>query len=157
LPTAALTRYTSGEGVMAGLTIYTAIGATATTATASYTNEAGTSGRTTQAFTIGSSGWFQQWRLLILPLAAGDSGVREVASVTLAASTGTAGNIGVTLFKPLIAVRSTPPDFSVTYDFLSGNGIGGLPEILDDACLFWCCIPYTTSVSHLGVVNLDEC
>jgi len=57
LPTAALTRHTSGEGVMAGIVIYTQIGSTATTVTISYTNSAGTSGRTSTATSLGGTGF----------------------------------------------------------------------------------------------------
>ena len=55
LPTAALTRYTSGVDVFLGVEIYSAVGTTGTTITASYTNQAGTSGQTSTAtvFEIG--------------------------------------------------------------------------------------------------------
>ena len=53
LPTAALTRYTSGEGVMAGIIIFSTVGTTSTTITISYTNQAGTSGRTSTATSFG--------------------------------------------------------------------------------------------------------
>lgn len=103
LPTAALTRYTSGDGVMAALEIHAFLG-TATTATCTYTNQAGTTGRITQPIAISgsSNGRGDNNSFLIFNLQAGDTGVRAVADVTLAASTGTVGNIGVTLFRPLL-------------------------------------------------------
>jgi hypothetical protein len=101
LPTAALTRYTDGVGVMIGIEIYTAVGATATTLTASYTNQAGTAGQTTKAVVFGSTNFSAAGRLIVLPLQDGDTGVKSVESVTVLATTGTAGNFGVTLFKPL--------------------------------------------------------
>ena len=104
LPTAALTRYTSGVGVMIGLEIYVALGTTATTATVSYTNQDGTAGRTTKPIVIGSTLANAASLILLCPLQDGDTGVRSVESVTLAASTvSAAGNFGVTLFKPLYA------------------------------------------------------
>jgi hypothetical protein len=104
LPTAALTRQTNGSGVELWLEIYTAIGATATTVTASYTNQAGTAGQVTIATAFGGVGLQEQDRVIPLPLASGDSGVRAVASVTVLASTLTAGNFGVTLAKPLVTL-----------------------------------------------------
>lgn len=99
LPTAALTRYTDGYGVMIALDVYTQTGGSATTVTASYTNSDGIAGRTTEAVVWISSA--PVGRRFILPLQAGDVGVRSVESVTFAGSTGTSGNVGVTLFKPL--------------------------------------------------------
>lgn len=135
LPTTALTRQTSGVGVMAALEIYTAVGATGTTVAMSYTNQAGTAGQTSIATVFGGTGFRELGRLILMPLAAGDTGVRAVASVTLAASTLTAGNFGVTLFRPLF-VLSAPinPDTSFVYDLLNS---GALAPVVDaDACLF---------------------
>lgn len=100
LPTAALPRHTSGEGVHAFLQIYTQLGTTATTFTVSYTNQAGTAGRTSQPAIIGGTGYREVGRLLPINLADGDTGIRSVESVTLLASTVTAGNFGVVLMRP---------------------------------------------------------
>lgn len=136
LPTAALTRYTSGEGVMAAIYVNASIGATATTVTASYTNTAGTSGRTTTATLIGSTAANGTGVVITLPLQAGDTGVKSVESVTLAATTGTAGNIGVLLFKPITMLWSSTFDASSMIDAVSTGGmVGTFNEILDDACL----------------------
>jgi hypothetical protein len=136
LPTSALTRYTSGDGVMMGLTIYTQIGTTGTTITTSYTNQAGTAGQASPAIVFGGTGFREAQRMLLVPLASGDKGVRAVANVNVLATTGTAGAFGVTLFKPLLAF----PQWSVNAPVdpvISGSMFGGFPEILDDACLFW--------------------
>lgn len=138
LPTAALTRYTDGAGVMAALEIYSALGTTATTATVSYTNQSGVSGRTSKAVVIGGSSENTQSRFIPLTLQDDDTGVRSVQSVTLAASTATAGNFGVTLFKPLMLFPSFAQAMDGiqprTFNTLIG-GFGCCPEILDDACL----------------------
>jgi hypothetical protein len=135
LPTTALTRYTSGVGVFAALEIYTAVGGTATTATLSYTNQAGTPGRTSKSFVFGGSGNNQPRTTLIVPLQDGDTGVRSVESVTLAATTGTIGAFGVTLFKPLLILPIMPfAEKQTVYDaFLGGASI--LNEIQDGCCL----------------------
>lgn len=137
LPTAALTRYTSGEGVMMGLTIYSILGVTATTITASYTNSAGVAGRTTQAVALGATTNREISRLLMLPLQDGDTGVRSVESVNVVATTTTAGNFGVTLFKPLFSL-SLDSMFSsnAVMGFLNGTSGGGIPTIQNNACLF---------------------
>ena len=124
LPTAALPRYTNGVDVMLGLEIYTQIGSTATTLTVSYTNESGTSGRTAPATVFGGTGAREAGRFFILPLQAGDSGIRSVQSVTVAATTGTAGNFGIVLFKPLFMVPINNADGPHICDLISGNFIG---------------------------------
>lgn len=136
LPTAALTRYTSGVGVMCMLEIHTIIGTTSTTVSVSYTDQDGNTGNTSPLVVIGNTNFREAWRGIVIPCAAGDTGFRAVASVTLTATTGTAGNIGVTLFKPLLYL---PISWSEAYlaDPVLGTLGGGLPEILDDACLFW--------------------
>jgi len=136
LPTAALTRYTSGEGVWIALVIHTQIGTTATTITVSYTNQAGTSGRTTPVVTFGSTGYREARSFIILPLQAGDTGVRSVESVTLAATTGTAGAFGVALFKPVCAMTLENTSGAMPLDSVSSGGItASLAEMDDDACL----------------------
>lgn len=132
LPTAALTRYTDGVGVMAGLSIYSWIGSTATTFTVSYTNQAGTSGRTSTAHAIGGSSKQADSSFVPIPLQQGDTGVRSVESVTLAGTTGGAGNFGVVLFKPL-AVIAVDAAQQFTSDIITGGLLGGLQGIDDNA------------------------
>jgi hypothetical protein len=129
-----LTRYTSGVGVWAAIEVYTNIGATGTTATISYSNTVPTSGQTSPAIVVGGAGFQNQRTILPFGYASGDLGVTQVASVTLAASTGTAGNFGITLFKTLgvwgqnnttpYPHRGTPTDLP-----------GPMPVIQDGACL----------------------
>jgi len=135
LPTAALTRYANGHGVMAALEIYTALGTTATTVTVSYTNQAGTAGRVSPATAIGGTGFNEAHRFILIPLAAGDTGVRSVESVTLAATTGTAGNFGVTLLRPLMVLAS-PTRQPFWFDAILSLA-GNMPQVLNDACLFF--------------------
>lgn len=156
LPTAALTRYTGGDGVMIGLTIYSQVGTTGTTVTASYTNQAGTSGRTTPAVAFGATSFREGGRLILLPLQAGDTGVQAVASVTLAASTATAGNFGVTLFKPLVAVLAQDQSGVVASDFITGSMGGGIPEVVDDACLYPIVIGIAAVQSGAGAILTTE-
>jgi hypothetical protein len=139
-----LTRYTTGEGVRIALEIYTLIGTTARTVTASYTNQAGTSGRTTQAVAFGGTNNRERGRMVLLPLQAGDTGVQSVQNVTISASTGTAGSFGVTLFYPLRWSMSMSAGMldSVEIGIVDGTGP---TEILTDACLSIMAISSTTT------------
>lgn len=136
LPTAALTRYTTGEGVFAAVEIYTIIGTTATTITMSYTNSAGTSGRTSQPVVFGGTNRREVSKLIPMSLQSGDTGVRAVASVTVLATTGTAGAFGVTLYKPLLILPSlTESQFWASGDPIQRVG-AMLPKIEDGAALW---------------------
>lgn len=99
--TTALTRYTDGTGVQAWLEHYTATAGSGTF-TVSYTNQAGTSGRTSTAVTLSApqQHWFQR-----IPLQAGDTGVRSVQSVTYSVAHSGAGGCGITLARPLAVFR----------------------------------------------------
>ena len=135
LPTAALTRHTSGEGVMAGLILHGGVGSTATTFTVSYTNQAGTSGRTSTAAPIGSTGFREVGAVLPIPVAAGDTGFRSVESVTLAGTTGTVGNFGVVLFKPLAMMACNNFEGAHVLDAVSTGGfVGALAQSEPGAC-----------------------
>jgi hypothetical protein len=156
LPTAALTRYTNGEGVMAGIVVYTQIGSTATTVTISYTNSAGTSGRTSTATSFGGSGFREVGVLIPIPLQAGDTGVESIESVTVTATTGTAGNFGVCLFKPLSMISLETATGAMPLDSVStGCIIGSLAEINPDACLA-ISVFSAVSTSLTGAIILTE-
>lgn len=109
--------------------IYDAIGVTARTITASYKNQSGAT-KTTLPHVIGATGNLEGSRIIRLPLAQDDTGVSAVISVTLSASTGTAGNFGVTVARPIATIAMAV-----------GNGSqvsildGALPEIEAGACI----------------------
>lgn len=153
LPTAALTRYTDGVGVWAGLQIYTAIGSTATTYSVSYTNSDGTSGRTSPLSNIGSTSYNAAGVILPIPLQQGDKGVRSVESVTVTATTGTAGNFGVVLFKPLMMFPVTQQGAQIELLDPVINGGCNIPEILDTACLDW--VIFSSATGTLGAFQAN--
>lgn len=156
LPTAALTRYTSGEGVMIGLIIYTQLGATLAAVTVRYTNQAGTANQVSTAIPFGGTGFREASRLIQIPLAAGDTGVRSVEGVTLTATTGTAGNFGVVLYKPLTFFALESTTGTLPLDNVSSGGIvGAFQSFDDDACLS--CIAVTSiNQSINGAILLAE-
>lgn len=128
----ALTRYTNGSGNIAWVEVYAAIGGTGRTFTVDYTDQSGNTGNTSLAAAIGGTGELNDAMVLLpIPLASGDSGVQAIKEVLLSASTGTAGNFGVTIAHPLITVPIEQAGRS------SSRGVNnGLPvEVLTDACL----------------------
>jgi hypothetical protein len=156
LPTAPLTRHTGGTGVMIGLVIYATLGTTATTISVRYTNQAGTANRTSTVTSFGGTGFREAARLIMIPLAAGDTGVRSVEGVTLTATTGTAGNFGVCLFKPLLTFSLDSTTGTMPIDAVSSGGmIGSMAEFDDDACLtFMVFTPVAQSIN--GALILAE-
>jgi len=156
LPTAALTRYTSGVGVHAALIVHAIVGTSATTFTVNYTNQAGTAGRVSPASQIGATGFRELGTLLRIPLADGDTGIRSIQSVTLAGTTSTAGNFGVVLYRPLALLLANDVEGANIIDCVSsGRMVGQLNEVLDDACVsMFAVMPVVQSVS--GTILLGE-
>jgi hypothetical protein len=153
LPTAALPRYTSGEGVHAFLEIYGILGTTATTVTVRYTNSAGTANRTSKAAVIGASFNREVGVLIPIMLADGDTGIRSVQGVTVLATTGTAGNFGVTLAR-LKSVHLFGPTHESTFVGDALLGTAGYCEPIDagDPCLFNVAFGFTPSFAALPVI-----
>lgn len=130
------TRYNTAQtavGVQIAVEIGVAVGATATTISASYTNQDGTAGRTTKLTAFGGTGNREIQRILFLPLADGDTGVLSVQSVTVTATTGTAGNFAVLLIKPLLQVGTSYAGGCFIRDAVTNAP--ALPEVLTGACL----------------------
>lgn len=143
----ALTRNTGGVGNMVFAEIYTQIGTTAQTITMDYTDDAGNDGSTSVATGIGTATARTVSRVIMLPLASGDRGVRAVNTVTLSATTGTAGNFGITIAKPLAYLGVGAPGAPSWRDFVSG--LPGIPTIEAAACLSLLWVPATTAVPDL--------
>lgn len=135
------------DGVRIAVEIYTQIGGTSTTITASYTNQDGTSGRTTQAVVIGGTGNRDAERLQFLPLQAGDTGVLSVQSVILSASTGVTGNFGITLIKDLVMATCSVSSTGFQRDCVTG--LPSIPKVEADACLAWYWLPINTNLPQL--------
>lgn len=142
-----------GTGLEMFAEIYTAIGATPTTVTASYTNSGNTSGRTTIAASIGNTGLREIARLIPMPLQVGDTGVKSIASATLAASTGTVGDWGLVLAKRLCTLNSPGLSGMVPHDFARL----GLPLVDNGAALMFACLASTTSTGVIdGMIVIGE-
>ena len=143
LPTAPLTRYTAGIGVMAALEIFAAIGSSVTTVSVNYTNHLGVSGQVTPRTLIGGTEYREAARFIMLSLADNDTGVRSVETVALTAITGITGNFGVTLFRPLFACPVITAGQPILFDSVLGM-CGNMPQVLNNACLFALVVSTTT-------------
>lgn len=116
----------------------TTAAAAATTVTVNYTNQSGTSGRTTGA-TASLSG-FTVYRLVEMPLQAGDSGIQSIQSVVVGGTAG-AGAVNVIVLRPLWNSRVP----SANGGDVHGLDKVGAPIIYDTSALFLTCIPDSTS------------
>ena len=154
-PSPALTRHTDGLGNIAFIEIYTIIGTTATTVTMNYVDQDGNTGVTSPAVPIGGTGFREVTRAIFLPLASGDTGIQAVESVDLLATTGTAGNFGVTIGHPIAYVGIGTPGGAGWRDF--STGLPGIPEIETDACLAFLWLPNTTTAPEVfGALSMVE-
>ena len=139
-----LTRYTDGAGLRAYLVVQTTAGAAAHNVAMSYTNQAGTSGRTlpvTVACTasaitphITHAGTAANNYGPFLPLASGDTGIRSVQSVTISAASG-AGTAALVLCRPLATIPITTASVAAERDLM--NQLPSMPRVFDGACLTW--------------------
>jgi hypothetical protein len=126
---------------------YADTGGTAATATVAVTYDDGTTGNLTGiALAATRRASFMQPLNSLIPAAASGKYIRDVDTVQLSVSTGTAGNFGVTatryrgaIFKPLANSRFTA-DWAAL----------GLPEIANESCLFPIQLAGTTST---GIVR----
>ena len=132
--TPALTRYNNAADCLNNqifIEIYSQIGATGTTITARYFNENGVLSNSPLTV-IGGTGVREAERVIPVPLAVGDLGVTGVKEVQLTATTGTAGDFGVTIARPLMTL-GCPASVAAIRDNIAG--IPSMEEIVEDACL----------------------
>lgn len=120
------TRNSTGAGCEIWVGCSSAIGATAHNVTVSYTNSGGTSGRTTVS-TAGIASMPAN-RMYQLPLQSGDDGVQSIASLTLSASSGTAGNLWLLILQRIASGGSAVPNVPAGQDFAQL----GFPDIAAD-------------------------
>lgn len=149
-----LTRNTLGVGNEIWLEITTQIGTTATTVTANYTNQSGNPA-TTVATAIGATNLREAQRIVRLPLAAGDTGVRAVADVTFLASTGTSGDVTAVIARPLLSIPSSTASVLGSKDLISG--FPAMLAIDPGACLAWAWLANgTTAPTSFGSLHFVE-
>lgn len=130
-----------GDGVLLGCEVSAATGAGTPTISYSYTNQAGTAGRsgtnsvaTTASATIG--GFYP------LGLQAGDTGVRSVQSLTLSA-TWTSGTINLVAYRVIAALELPGGAFTNAIDLVTG----GMPRIFDGSVPFLMFLPQAANTN----------
>lgn len=125
---------------------YTATGSTAATATVAVTYNDGTSGNLT-AISLAATrpASFMLSLNALIPAASSGKYIRAVNTVTLSATTGTAGNFGVTATR--IRMASMCPVANLKT--ISNWADLGFPEIGNSACLFPVVLTSTTSSGTL--------
>ena len=136
-------RYASGAGCRLYAVQTAVAGATAQNIALSYTDSAGNTGNTlpvTVACTasaiaghITHSGTAANNYGPFLPLANGDTGVQNVATVTMSAAN--TGTFALCLARPLLTLPITTVSVAAERDLL--NQLPSLPRVVDGACLVW--------------------
>ena len=121
---------------------YTATGATAVTATIAVTYNDGTTGNLS-ALSLASSRPASHMIPInsLIPSAQSGKFIRGIVSVTLSATSGTAGNFGVTATRPRMTL-SAP---IANYKFIADWAQLGLPEIYNASAIFPIVLTPTTS------------
>jgi hypothetical protein len=134
----------TGSDVLWCLEWYTATGATPVTATISYTNQSGASGKTT---TLSLPATVPAYRVYpVTVLAAGDTSILTIDSITLSGTTGTAGSFGVTAYKILQQTCIPVANTSINTDWA---GLA-MPLVAPQVC--FSTLQYCTAVTY-GTIN----
>lgn len=145
--TITIPRYTDGAGVMAFAwnANATPLGAATPTLTLNYTNQTGTAGKTTPTvlptcktaaanglimYSGTGSGKYNPF----IPLAAGDTGIRSIQSLTISASY-LSGEFSIALCRPIITMPIGAQGVLTERDYV--NGLPSLPRVYDGANLIW--------------------
>ena len=135
-------RYTNGEGIRAFLCARATTGATAHNIAYNYDNQAGVA--KANPFTVAATASAIVPHILhsgvaannygpFLPLASGDTGIRDFNTIQLSAASGTASTAALVLAKPLTTITLGVASLMTEQDLL--NQIPSLPQIKDGACL----------------------
>jgi hypothetical protein len=156
-------RYASGAGCRLFGVITTASGATAHNIALSYTDQAGNTGNAlpvTVAMTasaiaghIPHTGTAANNYGPFLPLASGDTGVQQVASVTMSAASGS-GAMALCLARPLFQIPITTASVAAERDLV--NQMPSMPRIIDGACivpLFFAGAATAASTNFYGAIE----
>lgn len=130
------------------LEVYSPLGATGVNATVNVTYDDGSTGNLA-AIALGATP--RQGRLYPLVSAVAGRFIRGVNTVTLSATTGTAGNFGVTATRPRTAIDCDVANYGKVYNWAQlGN-----PEIPNDSCLMLivpCSTTSTGTVRGMGKI-----
>lgn len=134
---------TNGEGVYIALEVSTATGAGASVVSISYTNSAGTAGRT-GAMVLAYAASSGIGTFYFFALQAGDTGVRSVQTYTSTISM-TSGVVRLVAYRVMAQLELPAAGINGVTDPLTG----GLPREYDTSVPFLVYIPQTTTTTQL--------
>lgn len=120
---------------------YTATGSTAVTATVAVTYNDGTTGTLSVSLAATRPASLMIALNGYIPAAGAGKYIRAITSVTLSATTGTAGSFGVTATRPRMTIGCPIANFK----FVANWADLGLPEIYNSSCLFPIVLTSTTT------------
>ena len=120
---------------------YTATGSTAVTATVAVTYNDGTTGTLSVSLAATRPASLMIPLNGLIPSAAAGKYIRAITTVTLSATTGTAGSFGVTATRPRMTLPLPLANKTEIFDWAAL----GLPEIFNSSCLFPLVLTSTTS------------
>ncbi len=135
---------TGGDGVILGVEVSAVTGAGTPTITVSYTNQAGTAGRTGKN-SVATNASSTAGTFYPIGLDAGDTGVRSVQTLTLSA-TWTSGTIHLVAYRVLATLELSAAGLPNAVDALTS----GLPRLYDTSVPFLLYIPPATSSTQLS-------
>lgn len=143
LPARDVNGLTDGDGVELWGEVYTAPGASGATWTVNYKDQDNNNGAATYAHPANAEAVGQMFPFV---MAAGDVGVRSVVDFTCSVTSGTAGDIGLTLLR---RVAEIPIGLIGTSPML-GPLATGMPVIYDGSCLALFIHASTTTVGPIS-------
>jgi hypothetical protein len=144
-------RAPNGEDVEIWVEWITASGATASTLTPTYTNQAGTGSKVGQALTLQTASVVGQMQQC--SLAAGDTGVQSIQSVAKSASMVGTGAFNMVLLRRIAEVPLTTANLGATLDAFAL----GMPQIYDSSNLsFMIQCSATTALTVQGALSIIQ-
>ena len=161
--TVTLPRYTDGAGVRAYVVAVGTMGAGTPNISISYTNQAGTAGKT-MPVTLNAVTTAVQSHIVhrdpsagkyfpYLPLASGDTGIRSIQSVTLSA-TMTSGSLAIVLCKPLASIPLTTVGIMAERNLMTQ--LPSLPRVVDGANLNLLFVTASATVTNTPLIGYAE-
>lgn len=140
---------TNGHAVLLALEVSAATSTGTPTITISYTNQAGTAGRTATNIiaTLASSAIGATY---FIGLQAGDTGVRSVQSLTLSA-TWTSGTINLVAYRMLASLELPGAFIPAAQDLITG----GMPRIYNGTVPWLVFVPNTTTASTIQGIYME--
>lgn len=145
-PSPSITRNVSGEANFMLAEIYTAIGTARANLSAEYINQDGNISSSVLDFIGGPLTGITQ--AMFIPFKGRDSGVRAVTKVALSNSTGTAGNFGITIGKPIAYLNFTLAGVSTWRDYTTG--LPTIPKLDNNSCLSFIFIANTATSPQIS-------